>query len=131
MHLGRPILLLSVLTLYVAQILGGQALHRWQCLWVDTAQGERSGRFAVCCHADSQGREPQTAVGEGAHPCGRIPHDATHCWVCQHLGQPQETTTAYPCLPCEQATAAALQAPQQFCPADGRFGFQSRAPPVI
>ncbi len=146
MRFARKLLSLTVLTLYVVQLLGGQAVHRWQC----------ASDFGRCCPDScstedccTQSHGVCTAVAGAAHcPHDHAPHvrhhgpqrhndapvdkrhDPVRCWICKVLGQAQagpftlawDSVRAIASIP--DAAASALY------PSPDDYGFRVRAPPA-
>ena len=132
----RHIVTAAVLALYLAQILGGGAVHSWQCC-------EGGGAFcsslscspggdtrAKCGHSNCQHHSTDAGNdGTRSQDEGGGNHDPSDCAVCQVLGQAQDTpVNIEPPIGLTVSTAENV-ARREFFPVPPPLPFQSRGPP--
>jgi hypothetical protein len=142
MRFARQILVVAILALYVAQVVGGRAVHLGQhlagsgsccgeahCRTASTHSRQHDHPHGYCHRHGENGDDEQQQ--DGHSPGKNRQHDSSTCWVCQILGQAQDKpldleTTVF--LAVSPVTVVVLP---DFYPSTGRSGFQSRAPPAV
>ena len=143
MRWTRHLIGVLILALYVAQVLGGRAVHHWQCLGDErSCCGEAHCRTASaqsqqhhthhhchCHHARDTGNEQQEHGEES--PGNNRRHDSSTCWVCQVLGQSQDKPIELKTTISLAVTPVSVAVLLDFYPSRSRSGFHSRAPPAI
>jgi hypothetical protein len=141
MRFNRQILTVAILALFVAQVLGGQALHLWQSsvgpgsrgsdgdCYINGHQSPRPvhGHAYSHCHHHVDGEQQQ---GESS-PGKNQRHDSSKCRVCQILGQAQEQPIAFAVTTSAAVTPVSPAVAFEFYPSPSRSGFQARAPPAV
>ena len=142
MRCARQIVTGSILALYVAQVVGGQAAHFLQsslgadgCCRVDVCYVETSSAQLHTngpCDHDAHG--PQ--AHEKRQPVKQPPlrdqgHDSSKCWTCQVLAQAQDTHTEWCAATSSNVSPSVTVALPEVYSSLGCSRFRSRAPPVV
>lgn len=151
MRLARHIIAVTLLVLYVAQIVGGQAIHLCQhsseggdcCGETHCDVSEKPSRPHRHSHVHDHGH-CHHEHGEHAHAEDEqqqeegVPvqdnnqeHDPSACWVCQVLAQAQDRPIQLKVTESSAVSAANIVAIPDFYPSPSRSGFHSRAPPAV
>ena len=129
MRFPRQFSVLAFLALYAAQIVGGRAVHLWQC-----SAGAPCTHHATHHHAHDDCHH-HAKHGEGKdnddEPVAPHQHDQSKCQICQILGQAQDKPLELRAVALAQIIEATEVVLAEFYPSLGRSGFRSRAPPFL
>ena len=143
MAFPRQNLALALLALYVTQVVSGRPLHLWQCcsavnssccrgVHCQTSPNQRPHLHHHHVHCHDRARNAiDERQQESQPPKKNGKHDPSTCWICQVLGQAQDKPIEMGIsgvLAMSPATEVVLP---EFYPSPGRFGFHSRAPPLV
>ncbi len=158
MRLTRQIFAVALLALYVAQVVGGQALHMALHLSAgDACCGESlcqvGEKPAPRRHRHSHGHCQHHGHRHGGHEHGHHEHadhaehteteqqaptqddnhrhDPSSCSICQILGQAQDTPVDLEVAASAVVVPATVLDLPEFYPSVSRSGFHSRAPPLL
>jgi hypothetical protein len=124
---ARQVSWIAVLALYAVCFLSGRPVHYLQCTEERATPSGTAKRQAVsdCSHPHSH----SDTDGDRA-PSDNPGHDSSHCYVCQVLGQAQDTTAEVTIVSAELISPVQSDRVPDFYPTPSQFGFRSRAPPV-
>jgi len=143
MRFARQIIAVATLASYLALVVGGEAMHLWQCTAKSGSCCAEPRQEARSCHphhshgdcrphtADHAAASPANENHEDEQPRGHGEHDAANCWVCQVLGQAQDKAVELAALTSSPLLSAVRVDVPDFFPVASRSGFHSRAPPIV
>ena len=150
----RPITPTLCLILYLIQVIAAKPLHEMSCS-LGNCCAQVGAQVGDCCEETSDCGEHAVATNEPVHQCGHKhahlhddnagqqpgslhgfqlvapSHDASHCWICQTLAQPQgEAFPPAATSNVETVCVTSFEEPALLA-SSYLAGFQVRGPPAI
>ena len=126
MYIVRPILIAAVFVLYGAHVLGGRAIHLWQCSTCCapvSSECRRSGSCACVFHNENEQGGDSQREGDD--------HDSSTCWICQVLGQAEEKPIDLEIAVSRDRGSVSLVRRSRIYTSASRASYQSRGPPAM